>query len=183
MAFVARPAVKVTFTIEDQDRSSECGFYVGDASGNLVNIHDPLFRTFLSEFASSLTAVSDCFVSAINVSMALFNDAAISYGAAPDVERKGVLQFATEDGYQTIFTIPGAKYTMFGADGTSIIRSSTTPGDFAGNPLETHLESIHDKLRNGVTIAPNTYPCVDRRAKDIRDLRDAYKQHRTNSRG
>lgn len=183
MAFVARDVIKVTYSVEDQQKSSECSFYVGENTGNLPNIHDPAFRAFIGEFGDNLQAASDCFVSSISVSLALFNDASLSFGASPDRERKGVLQFATEDGFQTIFTIPGAKYSMFAADGETITRSPTTPGDFAGNPLEATLESIHDKLRNGVTIGAVTFPCTDRRAKDIRDLRDAYKQHRTNTRG
>lgn len=183
MTFVARDVIKLTYTLQDQEKSSEATFYIGENTGNLPNIHDAAFRAFIGEFGDNLTALSDCFVSAININLALFNDAAITFGDAPDRERKAVLQFATEDGFQSKFSIPGAKYTMFGADGVTITRSPTTPGDFAGNPLEVPLESVHDKLRNGVTVGAVTYPVCDRRAKDLRDLRDAYKLHESNSRG
>lgn len=183
MAFVARDVLKVTYTVEDQQKSSDCSFFVGEASGALPNIHDPAFRNFIGEFGDNLAAASDCFVSSISISLAMFNDAAISFGASPDRERRAVMQFATEDGFTSQFSIPGAKYAMFGPDGVSVIRSATTPGDFVGNPLEATLESIHDKLRNGVTIGVNTYPVQDRRGKDLRDLRDAYKANKANSRG
>ena len=185
MAFTDRGTLKVTLSLKDQSNkgNSSCQFYVGAASGNLPNIHDTAFRNFIGEFADNVAAVSDCFVESISVSLVMFNDATVAYGDAPDVERKGVLQFKTADGYSTIFTIPGAKYDMFGADGESIIRDPDDPEDFGTNPLATPLQSIHDKLRNGVTIAPNTYPVTDRRAKDVRAMFDAYKQHRKKSRG
>lgn len=184
MAFIDRGTLKVTFGVIDKDQNkSSCQFYVGEASGNLPNIHDAAFRNYIGEFADNLQAVSDAYVESISVSLAMFNDAALAFGAAPDVERKGVLQFKTEDGYETIFTMPGAKYTMFGADGTSIIRDATDPELFTGNPLIAPLTSIHDKLRNGVTIGVNTFAVTDRRAKDVRAMVDAYKQHRSRSRG
>ncbi len=183
MAFVSREALKVTYSIQDQERSSQCSFYIGEAGGNLPNIHDPDFRNFIGEFGDNLSAVSDGYVSAITFSFSLYNDANLVFGPAPDVERKGVLQFKTEDGFQTLFTIPGAKYSMFAADGENIIRNPADPSSFTGNPLAAPLQSIHDKLRNGVTIDLVTYPATDRRAKDIRQLVDAYKQHRSNPRG
>lgn len=184
MAFIDRGTLKVTYGLVDKDQNpSSCQYYVGMASGNLPNIHDVAFRNFIGEFADNLAATSDAYVESISVSLALFNDAALAFGAAPDVERKGVLQFKTSDGYETIFTIPGAKYLMFGADGTSIVRDPANPESFTGNALAVPLQSIHDKLRNGVTIAPNTFPVTDRRAKDFGSMVDAYKQHRKRSRG
>ena len=177
--------MKVTFTVRDQQRAGYCSFYIGEASGQLPDPNAADFGAFIGEFASSLQNVTDCYVEGASISFDYFNDAAITYGTSADVERKGVFVFKTEDNFTSIFTIPGAKYTMFSTtDGESIIRDLTAPaGNFNGNPLETHLESIHDKLRNGVTIALVTYPCTDRREKDLRDLKDAYKQHRSNPRG
>lgn len=184
MAFTDRAVLKVTFGIIDKDQNaSSSQFYVGATAGNLPNIHDSAFRNFIGEFADNIQAVSDCYVESISVSLVLFNDAALAFGAAPDVERKGVLQFKTSDGYETIFTIPGAKYSMFAADGVSITRNPADPESFTGNTLATPLQSIHDKLRNGVTVGLVTFPATDRRAKDYRAMVDAYKQHRKRSRG
>ena len=191
MAFVIRPTATVTFTVEDKQRASTCSFNVSlDAPGivSLPNgfdlpLNDPAFNTYILEFASSLQNVTDCRVMAISVSYSFVQDTLPPFGSDANVERKGVLQFITEDGFQTIFTIPGIKNSAIAGDGVNIIRNVDVPGDFAGNPLEVHLESIHDKLRNGATVALANYPAVDRRGADIRDLIDAYQQHRSNSRG
>jgi hypothetical protein len=184
MAFIDRSIIKVTYGLVDQDQHpSSCQFYVSDASGTLPDINNASFRAFIGEMGDNLAATSDCYVESITVSLALFNDATLAFGAAPDVERKAVLQFKTEDGYETIFTIPGAKYAMFGADGVAVTRNPTDPESFTGNTLAAPLQSIHDKLRNGVTIGLLTHAVTDRRAKDLRQMVDAYKQHRKRSRG
>ena len=177
--------LKVTFTVRDQQRAGYCSFYLGDVAGTLPDPNSADFMAFLGEFATSLQNVTDCYVEQASITYEIFNDAPIQFGASADVERKGVLVFKTEDNFTTIFTIPGAKYAMFSAtDGETIIRdASAASGNFNGNPLESHLENIHDKLRNGATILLTTYPVTDRRRKDLRDLKDAYKQHRSNPRG
>lgn len=191
MAFVLRPTATVTFTIEDKQRASTCSFNISLEAPGVVSppggfdlpINSPGFSAYVLEFASSLQNVTDCRVIAISVSISWVQDTLPAFGTDANVERKGVLQFLTEDGFQTIFTIPGIKNSAIGGDGVSIIRNVNVPGDFAGNPLETHLESIHDKLRNGATIDLANYPAVDRRGADIRDLIVAYQQHRANPRG
>jgi hypothetical protein len=183
MAFVERDVMKITYTLRDQQRASFASFYIGKVSGAFPDISNPAFRNFLGEFGDNLAAVSDCYVEGYSISFTWENDVdPIVYGPTADVERKAVLQFKVADGFSTIFTIPGAKYAMFGADGETIVRPDNS-GSFDGNALEAPLESIHDKLRNGVTIGLVTYPVTDRRASDFRGLLDAYKQHRSNPRG
>lgn len=184
MAFNRGNTMKVTLTLRDQQRAGYASFYIGELAGQIPNPNEAEFQAFIQEFASSMQNLTDCFVEGISISFDFFNDAAQTFGATADVERKGVLVFKTEDNFTSIFTIPGAKYTMFDTtDGETILRDVTAPGSFAGNPLETHLESIHDKLVNGVTINLATHPVTDRREKDITSLKDAYKQHRSNPRG
>jgi len=184
MAFVRRPVTRVTYTLRDQQKAAFASFHLTTVTGNVLpDINAAPVQTFLGEFADNLQAVSDCFVESFSVTTEWENDVAPVFGAAADVERKAVLQFKTEDGFYSIFTIPGAKYDMFdAADGVQIVRPDNS-GSFAGNTLETPLESIHDKLRNGVTNGAVTHASTDRRAKDLRNLWDAYKQHRSNPRG
>ena len=185
MAFNRGNTMKVTFTVRDQQRAGYASFYIGELAGQLPNPNEAEFTAFIEEFAGNLQDVTDCFVENISVSMDFYNTVGQTFGASADVERKGVLVFKTEDNFTSIFTIPGAKYAMFSAtDGESIIRDlAAAAGNFNGNPLEADLESIHDKLVNGVTINLGTYPVTDRREKDIVSLKDAYKQHRSNPRG
>ena len=184
MAFVSKPAIKITYTVRDQSRISYASFHIGKNGADYPNVNDPAFIAFCNEFAASLQNVSDCFVSGYNITLDYENDAVPTFGPAADVERKGVLQFKTADGFYTLFTIPGAKYDMFDPqDGETIIRPSASADNFDGNPLETHLESIHDKLVNGATIALETFPATDRRGGNINRLWDGYKQHRSNPRG
>lgn len=183
MAFNRRNTMKVTYTVRDQDpkKVSYATFYIGELAGQLPNPNEAEFTAFIAEFASSLSNVIDCYVEGATISFDFFNDAAKTFGAAPDVERKGVFTLNTEDGFTSIFTMPGAKYSMFDpGDGSTIIHNG---GSFTGNPLATHLQAIHDKLINGVTINLATHPVVDRREKDLVSLSDAYKQTRSNSRG
>lgn len=182
MALNRRNTMKVTYTFRDRSPRGVfyATFYIGELAGQLPNPNETEFGAFISEFGDSLTNVSDCYVDGATISFDYFNPAASTFGAAADGERKAVLQFNTEDGFQSILTIPGAKYTMFDTDGETIIRDGAT---FTGNPLATHLQSIHDKMVNGVTINLATYPVTDRREKDLVSIADAYKQHRSNSRG
>jgi hypothetical protein len=184
MAFNRGNTLRVTFTIADQQRKGYCSFYIGELTGQLPNINDGEFVTFISDFAIDLANVTDCYIESVSCSFDFFNDANITFGAAPDVERKAVLTFKTEDNFTTIFTIPGAKYAMFATDGETVRSDDPNAlGAFTGNALRPNLSSIHDKLVNGVTINLGTYPVTDRREKDVRQLKDAYKQHRSNSRG
>jgi hypothetical protein len=183
MPFVEREVMKVTYTLRDQQRASFASFHIGKVAGAFPDISTGAFRNFLGELGDNLAAVSDCYVEGYSITFSYENDAdPIVYGPTADVERKAVLQFKTADGFQTIFTIPGAKYEMFGADGETIVRPDNS-GSFNGNALEAPLESIHDKLRNGVTVGVITFPVTDRRGADFRGLLDAYKQHRSNPRG
>jgi hypothetical protein len=187
MAFVLRRVAEITFTVEDKASTSSCSFHIG--LGTLVgqafglDLRDTDFTTYLEEFASSLQNSTDCRVTGFTLTMKWVQDTLPAFGTDANVERKGVLQFLTADGFQSIFTIPGIKNNAVGGDGISLIRDVNTPGSFAGNPIETHLESVHDKMRNGVTINAVTYNATDRRGQDIRDLIDAYQQHRARSRG
>lgn len=184
MAFNRGNTMKVTFSLRDRSKKvSYASFYIGELAGQLPNPNEAEFTAFVGEFGASLQNLTDCYVDGATISFDFNNDAAQTFGTADDVERKAVLQFRTEDNFTSIFTIPGAKYSMFGPDGVSIVRDTASPGSFAGNTLETHLESIHDKLVNGVTINLATHPVTDRREADLTSLLDAYKQHRANSRG
>lgn len=183
MAWVRRHVMTVKYTL--RDRSSKDPFYstlhIGELAGQLPNPNETEFVAFIGEFGSSLANLSDCHVEGASISLEIFNNAASTFGDAPDGERKAVFQFNTEDGFESILTVPGAKYAMFSlTDGETIIRDG---GSFTGNPLASHLQSLHDKMVNGVTINLGTYPVVDRREKDLVSISDAYKQHRKNSRG
>lgn len=184
MAFQRGNTLKVTYTFRDKGKKpSYASYYIGELTGQLPNPNEAEFIAFVQEFGSSLIATSDCYVEGVSCTFDFYNDAAVSFGAAADVERKAVLSMRTEDQFSTIFTIPGAKYSMFGPDGVSIIRDTATSNNFTGNPLASDLNSIRDKLTNGVTINLETWPVTDRREKDIVSLLDAYKQHRSNPRG
>lgn len=184
MAFNRQNTMKVTYTIRDQQKAGYASFYIGELTGQLPNPNEDEFQDFIGEFGSSLANSTDCYVEGATVSFDFLNDAAISFGSAADIERKGVLSLRTEDNFTSIFTIPGAKYSMFDPnDGETIIRDPSNSQSFNTNPLATHLNSIKDKLVNGVTINLATHPVTDRREKDLIGLRDAYKQHRSNSRG
>lgn len=186
MGFNRAPVVKVTFTLRDQDRVSYSSIYLGKNTTGLLwtDVNSVDFHAYITEFATNLQALTDCFVESINVSLEWLNDAPRTFGTAADVERKAVLQFKTASGFYTLFTIPGAKYDMFDpSTGIDIISTSAVMGDFVGNPLQTELENIHDKIVNGATIATVNYPATDRRHDNIQSLWDAYKQHRSNTRG
>lgn len=184
MPFQRGNTMKVTYTFRDKGKKpSYASYYIGELAGQLPNPNEAEFTAFVQEFGNSLIAVSDCYVEGVTVTFDYYNDAAKSFGAAADVERKAVLSMRTEDQFTTIFTIPGAKYEIFGPDGESVIRDTANSTNFTGNPRATDLNSIRDKLTNGVTINLATHPVTDRREKDIVSLDDAYKQHRANPRG
>lgn len=184
MAFNRGNTLKVTYTLRDRSKkTSFTSFHIGELAGQLPNPNEAEFQAFVAEFGSSLAALSDCYVEGISCTFDFFNDAAMTFGTADDVERKAVITFKTEDNFSSMITIPGAKYAMFGSNGIDIIRDTATGGNFNGNPLESHLESIHDKIVNGVTINLATHPVTDRREKNIVSMIDAYKQHRKNPRG
>lgn len=184
MGFQRGNTIKVTYTFKDRGKKpSFASYYIGELAGQLPNPNEAEFIAFVQEFGSSLIAVSDCYIENVSCTFDFYNDAAMSFGAAADVERKAVLSMKTEDQFQTIFTIPGAKYEIFGPDGVSVIRDSSNSNNFTGNPRAADLNSIRDKLTNGVTINAATWPVTDRREKDIVSLIDAYKQHRGNPRG
>lgn len=184
MAFNRGNTLKVTYTLRDRSKkTSFASFHIGELAGQLPNPNETEFEAFIGEFGASLIASTDCYVEGVSCSFDFYNNAAQAFGTADDVERKAVITFKTEDNFTTIFTIPGAKYSMFSSNGIDVIRDSSTSDNFNGNPLETHLEGIRAKLINGVTINLGTYPVTDRREKDVVSMVDAYKQHRKNSRG
>lgn len=183
MAFNLRQVVSVTLTVEDKSGTSTTGFYVGDNAGNPIDVTNPAFGTFVTEYAASMQNAMDCRVTQITAQYTWIQDTLPAFGGDPNVERKGILQFRTADGFYTTVSIPGIKSAAVSADGVNLIRDANTPGQFTGSPIETHLEGIHDKLRNGVTVGVLNFPVVDRRGADLRDLVDAYQQHRANTRG
>lgn len=187
MAYAMRPTLKVTLTVADKAGTSTSSFHIGAVdilgTATLPDPNNAAFQAFLFEYASSLQNAVDTRVTDISLAYTYLNDTLAAFSGDPNTERKGVLQFLTADGFYTTVTLPGIKSSAIGADGVNIIRDANTAGSFTGNPLETHLESVHDKLRNGVTIGAVTYPVTDRRGADVRDLVDAYQQHRANSRG
>lgn len=179
-----RQPTEVVFTFRDRARKSTCGFYVGDVAGlppdpmQLANPNLAAPFAFVQEFYDNLKDVSDCAGLGYAVTYRWLDDAAIAYGANPNVERKGVMSFRVADvGNPTaIFTWPGLKDDAEGADGKSL--RYTPPSTFTG-PLAGDLQSIHDKLRNGATIGASTFAVTDYRGKDLAELRDAYKQTRS----
>lgn len=185
MAWQFGNTLKITYTFRDQskDKVGYASYHIGELAGQVPNPNESEFKAFVSEFGDSLINASDCYVSDVSISMDGYNDAPKAFGAAPDLERKAVLSLRTQDNFNSLFTIPGAKYAMFAADGVTITRDPANPQSFNTNPLATHLNSIKDKLINGVTINLATHPVTDRREADLTSLLDAYKQHRGNPRG
>jgi hypothetical protein len=183
MAFARRPVMSVVLTVEDKQRPSTSQFYVEEVGGLLPDLNDNDFAAFLTEFASSYQNATDCVVTAISVGVEWIQQTIPAFGTSPNVERKGILQFRTEDGFYSTFSIAGIKDSAIAADGTNIVRDPSNPSSFTGNAIATHLQSLHDKLVNGATIDLVTFPVTDRRGSDLVSLADAYQQHRANSRG
>lgn len=186
MALVRQPT-EVTFKFKDRARKTTSQMYIGEAGGGppdpieLGNPNALAPFAFLQEFYDSMKNVSDCvgLGYSITYSWDETDNAILStYGATPNVERKGVMQFNAQSGAKSIFTFPGMKDACEAPDGKHIIR--TGPTTFGGT-LATHLQSIHDKLQNGATIGVNTFPVVNYLGSDLDGLIDAYKQTRASN--
>lgn len=186
MALVRQPT-EVTFSFRDRARKSSSGFHVGEAGGStpdpieLANPNALAPFAFVQEFYDSMKNVSDCVGLGYSVTYKWEEtDPAVLalYGATPNVERKGVMQFNAASGAKSIFTFPGMKDACEAPDGKHLIR--TGPTTFGGT-LAAHLQSIHDKLQNGATIGINTFPVTNYLGSDLNGLVDAYKQTRASN--
>lgn len=186
MAINAPDYVVITFRLRDQSATTTTRLLLGrGAVGDaLPNLADPAVVAYLNEMASSIANLSDCHLLGWNATYSWKNDATLAYGDSPDRERKAVLQhFVPVSGKDVIFTIPGPKYALWDATGLHIPYDGTADSPTFTGTLATHIQSVHDKLRNGATSGAENYPVVDTNGDDVGALLEYYKQHRASSRG
>jgi len=181
MAFVGRNVVKVEILGKDQSKPTRAEFHIGEVAGALPSFVD--LQTPLATFAANYQLVTDCVVTGVNVTYGIVQDTIPAFGAAPDRERKGILQYNVDGGFFSEVSLFGAKYSMFAPDGVEIIRDPADDQSFTTNPLATPLNAINNVLLNGITVGIVTFPVEDRRAADYVSLADAYKQTKSNARG
>lgn len=181
MAFVLKPVIKVEILGYDESKPTRTEFHIGAVAGVLPALDD--VQAAISTAAANVQLTSDCVVSGWNATYSAFQDTIPAFGAAPDRERKGVLQYNTADGFFSQISLFGAKYSMFAPDGVQIIRDPADDQSFTTNPLATPLNALNTLFLNGLTVGLVTYPIVDRRSADLVSLADAYKQTKSNSRG
>lgn len=188
MALVRQPT-QVTISFKDRGRAAHTSFYMGESAGNppnpleLANPNAVAPFSFLQELYQSMQNASDCLGVGYSVTYSWSEEPALLAfaGGNPQVERKGVLSFDS-GATRSIFTIPGIKFEAEAANGRKLAYNLDAGGNpvFTG-PTATHLQSIHDKLRNGATINLLNYPVVDKDGNDYSAMRDGYIQNRSSS--
>jgi hypothetical protein len=186
MALVRQPT-RITFKFRDRSRQGAFGFFMGEDGGSTpdpIQLGNPNALapfSYLQEFYQSLQNASDCAGVGYEITYSWQEEPSLSsYGATPDMNRKGVLTF-NAGRTPSLFTIPGIKDAAFDSTGRKIARAGSTFQAGASGDIATHLQSIHDKLQNGATIGLNTYPVVDEEGNDWDGLVDAFKQNRASS--
>lgn len=188
MAYLPQNIFKVQYqfidTLARNGGRSSTTIHIGELAGQVPNTNEAEWLAYIDELGDSMAALSDCYIPRVTVSRSYINDAAPAFGGSPDVERKLLWLFNTQDGASSRIAVPGAKYELFASDGQSIQKDQGVgPGAYTGNPQAVALQDVHDKLVNGVTINLGTYPATDGREFDIVSERDIYKQHIANNRG
>lgn len=182
MALVRQPTL-VSFSFQDRKRRSSCGFYIGDASGEpppILEFANPNALapfSFVQEFYDSLKDVSDAAGIGYSVTYSWLEDPVLAVSGQPNVNERGIMSF-NAGATPSKFGIPALKDAALDTTGRKMARTGTTfIAGVTGN-VAADLQSIHDKLQNGATIAPNTYAVTDQEGNDYDGLRDAYLQTR-----
>lgn len=179
MAWARDVVYNVTYTFVDSTKKNpDKGYYqfhVGENGGQLPNINEAEWLAFISELGESLKLVSDAHPVAASVSLGYTNDAAVTFGPAPDVERKAKIIYNAVGGFTLETSIPGIKYSVFGTDGETVVRDPSNPDSFNTNTLATDLNSIADKMKNGPTINLATHPVTNSHGDDALTIKSAYK--------
>lgn len=179
MPLVQQP-VRVTFTMKDRARKATSTFHLGQALGAYPT--PDALGTFLGEFWSSINNVSDCAGVGYQITYSYLEAPVINtYTGNPNVERKGVWSFNLQDSVsKSIFTVPGINIECQAPDGKNLIYTVDGAGEPTfGGTLGTHMDSIHDKLRNGATVGAVTFPVVDQDGNDFAQMFAAYQQTRS----
>lgn len=114
MAFVARPAISITYTFRDNDgKQSTVEVQIAGATAPAAAV------TFASALRAVLTALSDATLVSQNVIIGSYEDAV---GAVPrsDVEDKGLFNFFTASGQRSSIAIPSVQEAVLQANNQDI---------------------------------------------------------------
>lgn len=191
MALIAQP-LKVNLVMRDRARSAHTSFHIGAVAGALPTPAEIAFVSgiapfsFVFELYGNFIDVSDCAPVGYDLVYSYREDPAQNFDAPPanpNVERKGVYQFSTNQNGRTLITVPGININAQAPNGKDLTYTTDpTTGEptFTG-PLAGDLQSIHDKMRNGATIGAVTYPVTGATGLDINKFIAAYQQTRASS--
>ena len=182
MAFVRQGVTKLTFNWTDGKDKASSSIHVGNVAGSVASPNESEFESYLLALVADMEAISHATLESVTYSIQWINNAPAIPGVEADVERKAVFVWRTAGGFNSLFTVPGAKGEIFNEE-DGVIRDNAVAGSFTGNPQQTALESMYSKIIDGPTINLQTHMVTDRRDDDISSMRDAYKQHRSNPRG
>ena len=114
MAFVAKPAILITYTFRDND---------GKTSTEQVQIDGATAPadavTFANSYRAVLAAMSDAVCTSQNVLIGSYDNAPAA-PARSDVEDKGLFNFLTASGQRSSMAIPSIKETLLQANNQDI---------------------------------------------------------------
>lgn len=186
MAIINPIFATVTLKFRDQSGPTSMSFNMGPAAGGVLpDVSNSDVRAFINELYSSVLEVSDLTGQGWNVVYSARDDAAPVYGDSPDRERKLVWQFTIPStGKTALVTLPGPDYAVWDVSGEIVPFTGTLDTPSFTGTLASHLQSVHDKLRNGATSGALNFPVVDSNGEDFGALAEPpYKQHRKSTRG
>lgn len=156
MAFVAKPSIKITYTVRDND---------GKTSTTLVEVAASVGAAAAVTFATALRALLAPLVDGVivgqNVLIGSYEDAV---GAIPrsDVEDKGVINFFTSSGQRSSIAIPSIKESVLQANNQDIDGTNTDVAAFV----------------NAMTLGLSGTQPAGAGGNDLTGVSSAYKQNR-----
>lgn len=160
MAFVDGP-ISISFTFQDDD--------LAEASTSVklpVGTTLAAAKTFAASYVALLGPVTDCALTAYNVTQEIYDDTYPVAALGSDVEDKGVLTIRTANNGTSTLSWPGVL--------ESILVNSITPAGTYIDLLNVSVAALVTALVNGLA---GTQPS-DRRGADFRSVKEAYKQNR-----
>ncbi|MEI7645652.1 MAG: hypothetical protein WCJ55_15365 [Chloroflexales bacterium] len=160
MAFVDGP-ISISFNFQDDD--------LAEASTSVklpVGTTLAAAKTFAASYVSLLGPVTDCALTAYNITQEVYDDTYPVAALGSDVENKGVLTIRTANNGTSTLSWPGVL--------ESILVNSITPAGTYIDLLNVSVAALVTALVSGLA---GTQPS-DRRGADFRSVKEAYKQNR-----
>lgn len=160
MAFVDG-AISVSFTFQDDDLAQASTSVKLPAGTTLAAA-----KTFATNYVALLTPVTDCAITAYNITQEVYDDTYPTAAAGSDVEDKGVLSIRTANNNTSTLSWPGVL--------ESILVNSITP---AGTYIDLANVAVAALVTALISGLAGTQPS-NRNGQDFRSVKEAYKQNR-----